>query len=153
MAKILKVKIGVIITSVNGGYYFKRTAPAEYDKNKIKIICNEPWTDVVSRNDGTEYRIGVVSDSDAPSFLASADITELTQQDANTQGGTWRPQINVIADNSKVLDILDKVHSNPTNPGLTQDEIDSINPDHATIGVHKTDAFSDLLTSTINEVG
>lgn len=148
MAKILKVKIGLTIN----GNKWSRTYPPEYDKTKIKVLSYESIGDpatLLARDDGTDYCIGVVSDADAATFLASADITELNQTDANTQGAVWRPQINRISDRSKALAILGKVHNNPSNPSLTQDEQNAINPDHAETGVNKSQAFSDLLTTTL----
>jgi hypothetical protein len=152
MAKIVKIKMQAIITQPNGGVRIQRIAPPEYDSTKIKIIAMEASGDlagVLSRNDGTIYRIGVVADGDLATFTASDDIVELTQLEAVALGNVWRPQVTKIFDEQKIIDILEKVSN---SQALTLTELNAIDPDNAERGVGKSFTFTERLNATIEAV-
>lgn len=149
MAKILKVKITRSVDGNRIDYVY----PNSYDKDKILITCYEHVGDqasIDSRGGGYEYWIGVVSDTDATGFLENPDITELTQQEAETLGDTWRPQVDYVVDVIGVAAIVAKLRASES---LTQEEDDSINPDNAAIGINKSIAYSQLLSNTLTAVG
>jgi hypothetical protein len=138
MAKILKVKIKRAQTN----NIISNTYPLEYDSKKIKVLAYEGLGDI-----NKTFCIGVVNDVDAPAFLASKDIIEINQEDAQTLGVVWRPQTIKITDESKIIEIIEKVNNKEV---LTQAEKDAINPDNATRGVNKSKPFNDLLTEALN---
>jgi hypothetical protein len=140
MAKIVKVKMN----RVQSGSRIQNSYPAPYDPKKVQVIAYEDLGNV-----NKPYCIGVVKDEDLAAFTASPDIVEISQQEAETFGAVWRPQVKKITDMNKVLNILDKVHN---SSDLTQAEKDAINPDNAELGINKSTAFTDLLSSTIGAV-
>jgi hypothetical protein len=139
MAKIVKVKISRELLS---GGRIRNTYPPEYDSTKIRVLSYEDLNDV-----NKTFCIGVVSDADAPAFLESADITEVTSTEARTLGTSWRPQVTKITDEQTIISILNKVRNSQS---LTQAEKDAINPDNATFGVNKSRPFNELLTEALN---
>jgi len=138
MSKILQIRIKR--DSFPGST--KYTYPAQYDAKKIQVLCYEDGAETLSRNDGYQYCIGVVSDTDAPQFLVSTDIVEITRLNAIIKGRRWRPQINKITDDGEVTRIIIKKMNNET---LTQREINALNPDNAEKGINKSRLFDDLL--------
>lgn len=129
-----------------GGTHYEY--PPEYDAQKIQVLCYESVgeNDKVTLRDKWpkphEFLIGVVSDEDAPGFLKSPDINIIGQALAIEKGRRWRPQVEKISDQSKVLMILVKVARGEV---LTQGEKDIINPDSPISGVNKSQIFDDLL--------
>jgi hypothetical protein len=154
MAKILKVKVA---RTYLGDGRIKFNYPAEYEATKIEVTAYEHIGDnasVEGRGNAYEYCIGVVSDTDAQSFLASEDIIELTQEDANILGSVYRPQIDVVKDAVGIAVILAKLGAAlDLSSHLTQEELDAINPDSAANGINRTPAFSKLLTNTLTKAG
>lgn len=145
MAKILKVKIARTVS----GNKTSRTYPNEYDSKKIDVLAYEFFGDqagIDSRNDGYEYCIGVVSDADAPAFLASDSIVELSVEDALTQGAVWRPQQEKINDISAVISVCQKVRNSQV---LDATDLKIIDPDDAQPGLVNSQSFTDLLTERL----
>jgi hypothetical protein len=148
MAKILKVKIKREVKNAARKHY-GRIYPNEYQRDKITVLAYEFIGDPdapITRDDGYEYCIGVVSDADAPRFLASDDITEITRQAAETLGAIWRPQTVKITNDDTIISILAKVRAEQP---LTARELSAIDPDSAEQGISKSRSFSDLLDATI----
>jgi len=146
MAKILKVKIQR--ASANGGT--KYTYPPEYDASKIELLCYESVGEgikVLNRTDKFEYAIGVVSNADALAFLVSPDIIEMAKATAITNGRKWRPQVEKITDNTKVISVLAKVARKET---LTKEDEDALDPDNPVKGIGKSRLFDDLLEERLN---
>ena len=145
MSKILRVKAMLTVSGVNTHYNY----PPEYDAEKIKVLCYEHVGDkaaIVARGQTFEWLIGVVSDEDAPNFLKSDNITEMTQQQAIVSGRKWRPQVEVITDQGRVLSILAKSVRGET---LTQEDIDGIDPENVAKGIRKSQLFDDLLQENL----
>lgn len=122
--------------------------PPEYDAMKIQVLCYESVgenTTVTARDSVPhphEFLIGVVSDTNAEQFLKSPDIREIHQTEANEKGRRWRPQVDKITDQGKVMGILAK---HARGEELSQDELDAINPEHSTPGLNKSQSFDELL--------
>lgn len=146
MSKILLVKAKRSRNPGGGTHY---TYPPEYSAQQIQVLCYESVgeNEIVSGRDNStnphEYLIGVVSDADAPHFLKSSDIREINQADANEKGRRWRPQIEQINDQTKVISILAKAVRGTQM--LTSEEEQAINPDNPAIGISKSKLFDDLL--------
>lgn len=140
MAKTVKVKM----TRVQNQGRIQNSYPMEYDPTKIQIIAYEGINDA-----SKPYCIGVVKDEDLDSFVTSLDIVEITQQEAETLGNTWRPQVTRIIDEQKIIGILEKVSNSQE---LTQAEKDAINPENSELGINKSTAFTDLQNATIGRV-
>ena len=141
--KILQVKA---ILTPNGGGGIHYNYPKEYDAEKINVLTYEHVGDLAAiqgRGMTYEYLIGVVSDEDAVQFLKSDMVTELTQEDAIEKGRRWRPQVDKIADVTKVLLTLAK---SARGDQLTQEDLDALTPDKATAGINKSELFDNLLT-------
>ena len=139
---ILQVKA---ILTPNGGGGIHYNYPEEYDAEKINVLCYEHVGDmaaVEARGLEYEYLIGLVSDEDAVQFLKSDMVTELTQTSATEKGRRWRPQVDKIADITKVLLTLAK---SARGNQLTQEDLDAITPEKATAGINKSELFDDLL--------
>lgn len=120
----------------------RHTYPPEYDSTKINILCHELPSEITARNNNDCYWIGVVSDADAPGFLLSPDIIELSRANAITKGRVWREQINKIMDDDEVVRIIVKKMKGGT---LTQKEINALDPDNSEKGINKSRLFDDLL--------
>ena len=129
-----------------GGTHYEY--PPEYDSQKIQVLCYESVGEndkVTLRDKGTkphEFLIGVVSDEDAPGFLKSPDINVIGQASAIEKGRRWRPQVEKILDQNKVLMVLAKVARGEV---LTKGDKDAINPDNTANGINKSQKFDDLL--------
>lgn len=139
--KILKVRARR--TKAGGATHY--SYPPEYDPKKIKVLCYESGGDkagIIARGSTDEYLIGIVEDADAPQFLASADITEMTRTDAVKDGSKWRPQKEKISDDGRLWSILRKVVK---KEALTQDDEDALDPDKPTPGLTKTKTFEKML--------
>jgi hypothetical protein len=141
MAKIIKVKMN----RVQNGNRIHNDFPVSYDPKKVKVLAYEDLDDV-----NKEYCIGVIADEDLASFTASSDIEEIDQATANTLGLVWRPQVNRITNQQKILAILDKVHN---STGLSLTDQDAIDPDNAEPGVNKSALFTDSLSYYLTQVG
>lgn len=140
---ILKIK-AVLTPNVGGGIHYNY--PAEYDPEKITVLCYEHVGDkgaVVDRGTVDEYLIGVVSDEDAVQFLKSDQITQMSVEDAHVQGRQWRPQVDKILDQSKVISILAK---SVRGDNLSPDDLRAIDPDDPTPGINKSEIFDNLLS-------
>ena len=138
------LKVGVIRSKISGGgtHY---TYPLEYQAQKIQILGYESGdesNDIATRGDKDEYCIGVVKDVDAPQFLKSPDITEITRDDAILLGNKWRKQTETITDQNKVISIIAK---KMRNEALSQKEIDALDPNKAETGINKSKSFTEML--------
>lgn len=143
---ILQVK-ATLTPNQKGGLHYNY--PTGYDAEKINVLCYEhvgAKADVEDRGFTHEYLIGVVQDKDAPQFLASEDITELTQESAIENGRRWRPQVEKIVDATKVLSILAKSVRGDT---LTTEDLDAIDPTKAASGINKSILFDDMLQANL----
>jgi|LGOV01.1.fsa_nt_gb Lhr-like helicase len=145
MSKILLIKAKRSKNPGGGTHY---TYPPEYDSTKIQVLCYESLgkNNIVTARDKStlphEFLIGVVSNKDAPQFLVSSDIQEIQQVEANEKGRKWRPQIEKIIDQEKVMMIFAK---HARGEELTQEELDVINPEKPNLGLNKSQLFDDLL--------
>jgi hypothetical protein len=156
MAKIIKVKV----RRVNEGVRVKYHYPPEYDATKIHVTGWESmtyaakYTEVDARaavgEDGYEYFLGVVSDVDAPVFLASPDIIEVTREAAALEGETWTEARSVIENEVIINTILDKVLASEV---LSVEEIDAINPDSPVTGRKRLLNFTERLDAGIADKG
>jgi len=142
MAKILEVRIQRNQLSGRTDYVY----PPGYDAKKIQVLCYEDKDETLLRNNGDQYCIGVVSDADALQFLASSDITEINRGNAIVKGRRWRPQVNKIADEKKILMIIAKYVRGEV---LTQQEKNALDPDSPEVGINKSKLFDDLLDERI----
>jgi len=146
MSKILLIKAKRSRNPGGGTHY---TYPSEYDVQKIQVLCYESVgeNEIVTTRDKSpqphEFLIGVVSDEDSNQFLKSSDIREIQQTEANEKGRRWRPQVDKIIDQGKVMMILAK---HARGEELTQEEIDVIDPDNPALGLNKSQLFDNLLT-------
>jgi hypothetical protein len=144
MAKILKVKLTTIQVSPT---HLHSTAPPEYDATKCEVIAQESQISATGRAaviaravdiggvmTSDDYRIITVKDVDAPAFLASSDITELTEAEANTLGNQWFIPTTHMADPVKVMEIVEKYRTGGTP---TANELKAIDPDDAAIGINR----------------
>lgn len=156
MAKILKIAVGVTeqVTMTPAGprkgYVISR--PPECDVNKIEIMfleCTDDFDAFVARGDGLSYTVGVVSDADAPAFLASKDIVELTEEEATTLGVIMKPQ-REIYDNAIIAPIFAKQRAAMV---LTQEELDALDPDNPAKGITMSAHFSTKLSGVLAKVG
>ena len=145
MSIILLVKAKRSRNSGGGTHY---TYPPEYDAQKIQVLCYESSGEnsIVSARDNSaqpyEFLIGVVSDEDSIQFLKSHDIREIHQVEANEKGRRWRPQVERVIDQGKVMMILAK---HARGEELTQEELDVIDPEKSNLGINKSQLFDDLL--------
>jgi len=163
MPKILKVKIGRQETAakthyqyptvVAGQYAELKTAPCVYDPTKISVIVYETsdaqvgkLADVQARGNDHEFLIGVVKDIDAPAFLASPDIVELTRDEAIALGDTWTMSKERITDQTLVTSLLAKQARKET---LTAEEIKSLDPNDPSPGLGMTPTFAEELDATV----
>ncbi len=144
MKKILKVRIG---RSVGGGKT-SYTYPPEYDPKKFQVIVYETQIEwekakVEARGNKDEYVVGVVEELDAPAFLISDDIVEITRAESETFIG---PELNrtseKITDPSKVLSILAKVARKEV---LTPEEENAIDPTNSVKGINNGSTIKDAL--------
>lgn len=143
---ILKIK-AVLTPNAGGGIHYNY--PAEYDPEKITVLCYEHVGDkgaVVDRGTVDEYLIGVVSDEDAVQFLESDQITQMSKEEAQIQGRQWRPQVEKILDQTKVLSVLSKY---VRGDNLSPDDHRAIDPDDLTPGINKSELFDNLLNRHI----
>lgn len=151
MAKIVKVKM----TRVQNGGKIQNVYTADHQAGKhwrlapkIKWVAFEGLGDLAK-----EYCIGVVKDADLAEFIVESNIEEITEQEAETLGVVWRPQVKKILDPSKVLAILDKLTDEiGASLALTQADKDALDPDNAEIGINKSVAFPDRLNDAIGKV-
>jgi len=147
MKKILKIKVKREPLEKGGTHY---VYPPEYDSGKISVLCYESFGDaaaVMARGKyNYEYCIGVVDSKDAPAFLKSPDIEELTKEEAIPLGDKWLPQTERILDQQKVLLILAK---NARGAELTQNDLNALDPDHPESGIGKGKSFSERLTENL----
>lgn len=144
--KILQIR-AILSPNAGGGIHYNY--PAEYDAEKISVLCYEHVGDsaaVRDRNMAYEYLIGLVSDEDAPGFLKSNLITELTQEAAIVKGRKWRPQVEKIDNPGIVLSILAK---SVRGENLTQEDMDAIDPESIARGITKSKLFDDLLNEQL----
>lgn len=140
--RIVKVK-AILTPNSGGGIHYNY--PKEYDPEKINVLCYEHVGDkaaVEGRGTVDEYLIGLVSDEDAINFLKSDKIIELSEVEALAWGRQWRPQVEKITDQSKVMSILAK---SVKGDKLSPEDIDAIDPEKATPGINKSELFDDLL--------
>jgi hypothetical protein len=152
MAKILKSKVKRVRTGARVQY----TYPPEYDATKINVIGMETmqhaakFVEVDARAaegaDGYEYMLGVVSDADAPAFLASADIVEVTRAAAIVEGDTWMNARTVIQDDNVIIGVLDKVSKSEV---LSKEDEDAIDPTNAVVGLTTSPDFTDRVDVNI----
>jgi hypothetical protein len=139
--KILKVRLQRDQTEKGTSYTF----PLEYESAKITVLAyetidkTERYDEVVARGNDHEFLIGIVDELDAPAFLASDDIIELTRGEAETLGDTWIDQRIKINDMETLLPILEKIGTDVT---LSQAEKDAINPDSVATGLTRTKTFT-----------
>lgn len=145
--KILRVKVER--EPILGGTHY--VYPPEYDPGKISVIAYETSNpdniDTVKARGNYEYLIGVVENGDAPGFLLSTDIDELTQGEAETAGATWIKEAIKINDEVRVVEILEKVRNSET---LTAEEQKSIDPSDKTVsGLVYGTTFAERLLGTI----
>jgi hypothetical protein len=143
MAKILKVKITK--TDLGNGLA-KFNCPPGFDPTKLGDIVWERGGIGIADEDC----IIVVPDEDAPAFLSYGGATELTQEDANTLGSVYKPQITKMSDSQSIIPIVAKLRA---SQALTQEEDDIINPDNPAKGINKTQAFPERLTAALIKVG
>lgn len=141
--KILKIKVGR--KSINGGTRY--VYPPVYDASKIQVLVYESslpenLEEVRNRGNKYEYLLGIVDEADAPRFLRSDDIEEITRQEAESLGAIWTKQQEKVTDQTAVLSILSKLARNET---LTEDEQKTIDPDDDTPGISKSKSFSQVL--------
>lgn len=140
MTKIIKVKVRH--ESKPGGvthYVY----PPEYDANLIEVTCYEFASMGINSGDRSdEYCIGVVSDKNAPEFLKSDDIIEMSDADARIDGRKWRPQNERITDPDRVIMICKKAAA---GTALTNDDKDAIDPDKSVAGIEKTISYDAIL--------
>lgn len=139
---ILQVK-ATLTPNAGGGMHYNY--PPGYDAEKINVLSYEhvgAKADIEQRKFAYEYLIGLVKEEDAAQFLASDDIIELTQVSAIEKGRRWRPQVDKIVDNTKVLLILAKKARGDL---LVPEDIDALDPENAVVGINRSELFDDLL--------
>lgn len=90
------------------------------------------------REDNIPYRIAVVPDNEAVEFLKNPDVTEISEQEANSIGKKHRPRVTKIANEHKVIKILAKVASGVDLMGSERKAIDENDPEP---GINKTKEF------------
>jgi hypothetical protein len=151
MAKILKIRLGREQTAAKTKYTF----PEELDRSKIKVVSyetiqsSERRADVIARGNDHEFIIAVVEDIDAPAFLVSDDIVELTEQEAITLGDTWRSPVVKTKDQNAVNMALSKY---ALSQALSPEEAAALDPNDPTPGINMTENFTEMLTNTVNKV-
>ncbi len=144
MKKILKVKIKRTV----GGGKTSYTYPPEYKAERFDVLVYETQLtgkhqEVVNRGNDHEYVIGLVDEVDAPAFLKSPDIKEINRQQAEQFFGEDFDKSSMkITDQAKVLLILAK---SARGESLTQEDKDSLNPDHPSNGILKSRTYKDVL--------
>lgn len=145
--KIVKIKVKREVEGGTTHYVY----PPEYDAKKIQVLCYESVGDVdtvvardsIDSKNSYEYLIGVVSDKDFVQFSKSKDVEEVDYATACVHGRKWRPQVEKILDNNKVLSILSKAARGEV---LTQADKDVLDPNKPDRGVNKSKLFDDLLS-------
>jgi len=150
MPKLIKVRIKRNQTGGTTRY----TYPTEYNAHKINVICYESilaggYDKVRNREDehgkknNHEYCIGVVSDIDAPQFLASPDIVEITRAEADEFfGEELDKKVEKVTDQNAVLSIAAKALRGET---LTDEDKKAIDPSDSTPGVGQSRSYNDAL--------
>ena len=144
MKKILKVKIKRNQEEGKTSYVY----PTEYDPKKFQVIIYETQIEgnldkVRKRGNKTEYVIGAVEEENAPSFLRSSDIVEITRSEAEKFAGPELDRtVDKILDRDKVMLILAKsVKGEPLSP----DELKIIDSDDPTPGLNKSKSLRKAL--------
>lgn len=145
--KILKVKIKRTQTEKGTHYDY----PDEYDASKILVLCyeshlKENYDAVVARGNKDEFLIGAVQDEDAPAFVKSPDIVEITQTEAEQLGGQWTRQVEKIIDQGRVIAVCKKILAGTP---LTQEDKDAIDPDKPAFGINRTKPFAETLSECL----
>lgn len=141
--KILKVKVGR--KAINGGTRY--VYPPVYDASKIQVLVyesslEENLQEVKNRGNNYEFLLGLVDEADAPRFLKSEDITEISRSEAEQLGAVWTKQQEKITDQNAVLSVLSKMARKET---LSTDDQKVIDPNDDTPGIAKSKSFSQIL--------
>lgn len=135
---LLKVKMKV--TQDEGCTHYEY--PLEYDATKIQVM-------VYGGTGETEYCIGYVSESDAQPFLKSADIVEVTRDNALIFGNKYTTQVQKITDQNAVLTICAKAASGIK---LTKEELKVLDPNDPTPGINLSRSFQAVLDEAISNL-
>lgn len=141
--KILRVKIKRTQDSKKTHYDY----PLGYDAQKITVMVYESMSDkgmddIKNRGNTDEYLLGLVEDEDAPQFLKSPNIEELTKQQAISIGNMWRTQIIKTTDQDRVNEILSKVVRGKL---ITQEDKNALDPDKPELGIRRSESFEQSL--------
>jgi hypothetical protein len=150
MAKVLKVKIKREAIPGGGTHY---VYPPGYDPQKIQVVAYETSNadnvaSVKSRG-SHEFCIGVVKDADAPGFLASPDVTELSQAEAEAEALTWWKQEDVVVNPEEVLRLTAKA---ARGIPLTPQEAASLDPAVPGGAIQKTPTLAKRLDDAMKAV-
>ncbi|RLI43722.1 hypothetical protein DRO59_00125 [Candidatus Bathyarchaeota archaeon] len=122
--------------------------PPEYNARKVQFgpiyesTLPENEKKILARGGKDEYCLIGVKDEDAPSFLKSDDITEVTEEEAREIGNKWIKRFVTVVDARKVMMITAKA---ALGKSLTKAERDALDPDKPEIGINKTKSFDEVL--------
>ena len=98
------------------------------------------------RGGNDEYLIGVVEDADAPAFLVSADIVEITKAAAITDGEKYRKQVSQVTDEGRLWEVMRKVANKET---LALADLEALDPDKSEPGVNYTKSFTEMINEYV----
>lgn len=145
--KILKIKIERYRVPGHTRYRY----PPQYSAEKIIVAGYETMSKVglqrvEERGDKFEYLIGVVKDVDAPGFLESEAIEEISMEEANETARHWIDQFVTISDQTSVLRVLCKA---TLGTELTEEDRAVIDINSSTLGMNKTPDFGERLEKAI----
>ncbi len=142
--KFLLVKIRR--TQIPGGRHYDY--PTGYDAHKVlfgpvyESTLPENEKKILARGGKDEYCLIGVRDEDAPGFLKSGDITEVSEEEARKIGNKWTKQFVTVVDVRKVMMITAKA---ALGKALTKKEKNALDPDKPEIGINKTKSFDEVL--------
>jgi hypothetical protein len=152
--KYLKVKIARSNIPGGGTHY---EYPPEYEATQVKFgptyeTSNPANVNAVkARPSKHEECFIAVDDADAVGFLASADITEITEAQFISLSETNSPPVaEQIVDQQAVLSVLDKVKKNLP---LNQKDRDIIDGDNVEPGIRKGKSFNTRWSERKAELG
>lgn len=142
--KLIKLKIKREQTAGRTHY----TYPKGYEASKVRFgpfyesSLEKNLRKVRDRGNKDEFIIVGMNDRDATSFLACAEATELSYDEALAIGSSWTEQVEITANPLLVLSIVAKA---TRGEPLSSEERDALDPNSSTPGINKTKSFKEQL--------
>jgi len=145
--KILKIKIERLRVPGHTRYRY----PPQYSPEKIIVVGYETMSQiglkqVEDRGDKFEYLIGIVKDIDAPGFLRSEAVEEISREEALKTARHWIDQVATISDQTSVLRVLCK---NALGKELVDEDLAIIDIENHVHGINQTPDFKTRLEKAI----